>query len=126
MESIITNYTIMGATFALLSFIVLSVLCVILGVSQRKSEERLNRANIMVQQCTDAVKELSHTAAVNMESFDKVTETFVTQIKYLQQQRDELTAQNHDLIHTNDELTSILSMKKDQTINFNNQAKPLS
>lgn len=124
MESIIANYTIFGATFALLSFVVLTALCIILGQSQRKSEERLNRANLMVQQCTESVKELSHTAAVNMESFDKITETYIEQIKYLQQQRDELTFQNHDLIKTNSELASIISMKKDQTINFNNQSTP--
>lgn len=119
MESVITNYTIIGATFALLSFIVLTVLCIILGAAQRQSEERLNRANIMVQQCTDAIKELSHTAAVNMEIFDRINKTYVEQIGNLQHQRDELTNQNHDLIHTSSELTSILALKKDQTINFN-------
>lgn len=119
MESFITNYTIVGATFALLSFIVLIVLCIILGVAQRQSEERLTRANIMVQQCTDAIKELSHTAAVNMEIFDRINKTYVEQIAALQHQRDELTSQNHDLVKTEAELTSILSHKKDQTINFN-------
>lgn len=112
-----------GATFAILSFIILIILSIILVIEHKKSEERLHNANLMVQQCTEAIKELSHTAAVNMEIFDRINKTYVEQIGHLQQQRDELTHQNHDLIHTATELTSILSMKKDQTINFNAKEK---
>lgn len=134
MDTLFQNFVMLGAVSSFIALFVVLGLGVASHIHSRRieqiftqiykeSEERIGKANTMVEQCTNSVRELSHTASVNMESFDKVTSTFVQQIENLQKQRDELTKQNHDLIRTNAELTSILSIKKDQIINFNAQEK---